>query len=146
MPLVNVQVDLDAPIVKIWEQLVDLNNYPKIMEPVQSIRVIKEVDNYSEVEWEVLLKGSILKWIEMEVRKPTEYIIEFSQISGDLEKFNGYWSLSSLNDAHTRATLFIDFEIGIAMLKDMLDPVAEKALTDNSRKMLLSFGSEVIVT
>jgi ribosome-associated toxin RatA of RatAB toxin-antitoxin module len=143
MPNVNVQVDLNVSIDEVWEKLIILENYPNIMEPVQSITVLKSDGNYAEVEWEALLKGSILKWIEKEVRKPLEYIIEFSQLSGDLEKFSGYWSLESLSSTQTRAKLHIEFEIGIAILKDMLDPVAEKALTENSRKMLLSFGPEI---
>ena len=143
MPIVNVQVDLNVPIDKVWQKLVLLENYPKFMDPVKSITVLKNDGDYAEVEWEVLLKGSILKWVEKEIKKPSEYLIEFSQISGDLEKFDGYWSLEPLNSTQTRARLYTDFEIGIPMLKDMLDPVAEKALMENSRKMLLSFGSEI---
>jgi hypothetical protein len=38
--------------------------------------------------------------------------------------------------------LSVYFDIGIPMLSEMLNPVAERAVRDNSRNMLLSIASE----
>ncbi|MNY71707.1 hypothetical protein D3C86_2101090 [compost metagenome] len=42
----------------------------------------------------------------------------------------------------TRAVLSIRFEIGIPMLREMLDPIAERALIENSRLMLRSLNAK----
>lgn len=142
MPLVEVNVRLYAPVHEVWSLLRDLSNYPRLMEPVHALDIIEDGADWTIAEWEVELKGSMLKWIEREERFPQEYKINFQQISGDLEKFEGYWKLESLSSLVTQASLKIDFEIGIPMLKDMLEPIAEKALRENAKKMLLSLAPE----
>ncbi|EJP13191.1 polyketide cyclase/dehydrase domain protein [Leptospira interrogans str. 2006001854] len=69
--------------------------------------------------------------------------MKFNQLSGDLDKFDGYWKLEKITENDTNANLYIDFEIGIPMLKDMLDPVATKSLTENANEMLNSLNEKV---
>jgi ribosome-associated toxin RatA of RatAB toxin-antitoxin module len=138
VPLINVVELLKAPIGTVWELICDVEAYPRIMEPVRLVTVLSNEDNWTIAEWEVELKGSILRWTEKEIRDHANYSIVYHQIDGDLDKLEGYWKLQKLDDFTTEAVLVIDFEIGIPMLKDMLNPIAERALRDNARIMLRS--------
>lgn len=138
MPVVEVVERIHADIDSVWRLVCDVDGYPGFMEPVQSVTTLVKEGDESTVSWEVLLKGSTLKWTEREHRHPDRYRVDFAQLDGDLERFSGYWQLAAAGDGVTDAALYIDFEIGIPMLRDMLNPVAVKALRENSTTMLKS--------
>lgn len=145
MPNIEVKEFINAPIQSVWNVISDVEGYPSIMDSVKKIEVIENLENHIVAKWEVELKGSLLRWTEREELYPSTYRIEFHQIDGDLECFDGYWQLHEFSPGITEAILMINFEIGIPMLKEMLDPVASRALKENSRKMLLSLGPSVDV-
>lgn len=144
MPIVEVKEVINRDIARVWERICDVDSYGDFMQPVRSVRTISTDGDHSVVEWEVILKGSLMNWTESETRFPDRYRVEFEQIDGDLERFVGFWQLTALADTVTEAVLTIDFEIGIPMLRDMLDPVAERALRENSRQMLVSLNEESV--
>ncbi|MEH2500344.1 ribosome-associated toxin RatA of RatAB toxin-antitoxin module [Bradyrhizobium sp. AZCC 1678] len=143
MPKIDVQETLNSSVEQVWKLICDLEAYPKLMEPVRAVKVLSSKGHESIVEWEVELKGSILRWTETEERKPEEYRITYEQLQGDLEMLRGYWLLRPLENGRTEALLQIEFEIGIPMLRDMLNPIAVRALSDNARVMLRSLNVAV---
>lgn len=140
MPLVEVNEQLEVPADRVWELVRDVEAYPRLMEPVRSLRVLEEGPDWVVTAWEVELKGSILKWTEHEQRDEERRRLTYHQIEGDLEQFDGYWQVTELSAEVTEAILIVRFEIGIPMLREMLDPVAERAIRENSRLMLRSLG------
>jgi coenzyme Q-binding protein COQ10 len=143
MPLIIVRERIEGPIAKVWELVRNIEDYPRFMKPVQEVNVLSRAGNVVEAEWAVELKGSLLRWSERETCYPAEHRIDFVQIEGDLEKFKGHWDLKALSDEVTEVELQVDFEIGIPALRDMLNPVAEKALRENSITMLRSFADDL---
>ncbi len=142
MPVVRVEEVLNSEIENVWNTLRAVERYPLLMDPVKSIVVVEKGENFAISEWEVVLKGSLLKWLERAEFFPDEYRIQYSQVDGDLQWLRGFWKLRSLSPDVTEAILEIDFEIGIPILQDMLNPIAERALGENARLMLLSLESE----
>ena len=140
MPTIEVAERLQAPIEKVWELVRDVEGYPQRMEPVRDIQILESAGTGKLVAWEVELKGSILKWVEREEQDPAAYRLSYQQVDGDLERFDGYWQLTSEAPDVTEAVLVVHFEIGIPMLKDMLEPVAERAIRENSSRMLTSLA------
>ncbi|QOK94283.1 polyketide cyclase/dehydrase (plasmid) [Ralstonia pseudosolanacearum] len=145
MPLIVVKEVIEAPILKVWDLVKKIENYPKFMKPVHELKILSRDGDITDAEWEVELKGSILRWSERDICYPSEHRIEFAQIEGDLEKFEGNWNLKKISEHVTEVELQVNFEIGIPMLRDMLNPVAEKALRDNAITMLRSFQSHEVV-
>lgn len=140
MPLVEVNERLHVPAARVWDLVRDVEAYPRLMEPVRSLKVLDEGPNWVVTAWEVELKGSILKWTEHEERDDERRRLTYRQIEGDLDQFDGYWQVTELSPELTEAVLVVRFEIGIPILRDMLDPVAGKAIRENSRLMLRSLG------
>jgi coenzyme Q-binding protein COQ10 len=145
MPVVRVTERLLVPEEVVWNLVCDLESYPKLMDSVVSIGVVSEtpgpggtVDTIAD--WEIMLKGSILKWRERDHRDPAARRVTYSQVSGDMERFQGFWQVNKITDEITEAVLEVDFEIGIEMLRPMLEPVAVRAVHRNSTEMLRSLG------
>lgn len=145
MPLIVVKERIEGPIAKVWDLVKNIEDYPRYMKPVQEVTVLSRSGDVVDAEWAVELKGSLLRWSERETSHPADYRIDFVQIEGDLEKFEGHWDLKAVSDGVTDVELQVEFEIGIPTLRDMLNPVAEKALRENSITMLRSFAGELAV-
>ncbi len=144
MPLVEVSEVIAAPIDRVWDVVNDVESYPRLMEHVRSLSVLERAPDYRLTSWEVDLKGCVMRWVEREEIDRSRYRIDYRLVEGDLGEFTGYWQLEALTDTTSRATVSVRFEIGIPMLADMLNPVAERAIRDNSQQMLMSVASEAV--
>jgi ribosome-associated toxin RatA of RatAB toxin-antitoxin module len=145
MPEVALELDIQAPAARVWQVVTDIERYPDSMESVRWVRIVDGTDPLARRSgWSVLLKGSILEWEEVERLDPDNLVMAFHQVAGDMETFDGQWRVTPVDGARTNVKLRISFEIGIPLLADMLNPVAERALRDNSREMLLGIERDAI--
>jgi ribosome-associated toxin RatA of RatAB toxin-antitoxin module len=137
MPRVNIDQDIRAPIEQVWSTVLDVESYEESMDNVRWVRLVGPSDEHARrAEWSVLLKGSVLEWEEEEQLDHDAHKVVFKQLRGDLEFFDGYWTLEELGPNETRAHFEVEFEIGIPMLAEMLNPVAQRALEENGTEML----------
>lgn len=137
MPEVKVDLTIDAPIETVWETVVDVESYQDTMDTVRSVKIVERRDErVRRAAWSVLLKGSILEWEEEEHLDLAAHRIEFRQLRGDLEHFDGRWALEAVNAERTTVLFEVVFEIGIPLLAEMLNPVAQRSLQENCTEML----------
>ncbi|MFD5537573.1 type II toxin-antitoxin system RatA family toxin [Streptomyces sp. NPDC127079] len=146
MPHVEVNLPIKAPAAEAWAAVIRLEDYATYMENVESVTVIGETENGARTsEWSVLLKGSVLEWIEADTLDHDARVMSFDQVSGDLDMFTGYWRVEDTGDDTSVVAFFVDFEIGIPLLADMLNPVATKALRENAEDMLRAIERRITV-
>jgi ribosome-associated toxin RatA of RatAB toxin-antitoxin module len=137
MPEVKVDLTVDAPIETVWETVVDVESYQDTMDTVRSVKIVERRDErVRRAAWSVLLKGSILEWEEEEHLDLAAHRIEFRQLHGDLEHFDGRWALDAVGAGRTTVLFEVVFEIGIPLLAEMLNPVAQRSLRENCTEML----------
>jgi ribosome-associated toxin RatA of RatAB toxin-antitoxin module len=136
MQTVSVTKDLRAPIGRLWDLLLDVERFADYMSDVEWIKVLDVRDDVRTAEWSVILRGSILRWSEKGRIDPSRHRIDFEQADGDLSVFRGEWLLTELGAGRTRASLRIEFEIGIPLMARMLDPIARESLRTNTGRML----------
>ncbi|MGW8378042.1 SRPBCC family protein [Streptomyces sp. ODS28] len=139
MPTVTTSHTTQEDPAKVWEVLLDNESYPGYMAEVQDITVLRRDGDVRVSKWQVLLKGSELEWEEEEFIDHGRRRIDFRQIDGDLAYFTGHWQVS-VDERGTTVELHVEFDIGIPMMSDLLNPVAARALEDNSRAMLAHLG------
>jgi ribosome-associated toxin RatA of RatAB toxin-antitoxin module len=145
MPEVKLELDIRAPAARVWEVVTDIERYPDSMESVRWVKIIDGTDPLARRSgWSVLLKGSILEWEEVEKIDPDNMVMTFHQVAGDMEIFDGEWRVTPIDDERTNVKLRTSFEIGIPLLADMLNPVAERSLRSNSREMLLGIERDAL--
>ena len=142
--LVEVIEITPLPVERVWTVVNDVESFPRLMDHVRSLEVLERGPNYRVTAWEVDLKGCTMRWVEREDIDPERYRIEYRQIKGDLAVFEGYWQLERLTDQTSRTILSVRFDIGIPMLSEMLNPVAERTIRDNSQKMLASLAAHAV--
>ncbi|MGF7233573.1 MAG: type II toxin-antitoxin system RatA family toxin [Frankia sp.] len=146
MPIVYVQTRISAPPAATWKVVCDLEQYPRYMTDVRSIVTSgPPVAGIRTSSWSVSLRGSILEWTERDQLDEQRLRVEFEQLDGDLERFSGYWQIRPVpNDRQLSDVFFyVDFEIGIPLLADMLNPIAKRSLQDNSVRMLGALEDQI---
>ncbi len=135
MPRVVTTVDLSGLQERdVWPTLVDFERYPELMEDVIEVTILEQEKGTMVTSWEVLLNGSRFTWTERDTLTEPN-LIEFEQIDGDLEVWQGKWELLRVN-GQLSAALTVDFDIGIPSLAEILDPIGERAIRSNCRQML----------
>lgn len=141
MPLVEVDEVMSGPAQRIWDQVNAVEAYPDMMDAVRSLEVLERGPDFRVTSWEVDLDGFILQWIEHEKLDPERYRIDFRQVKGLLEEYAGYWEINPLPDGTCRVVLSVQFNLGVATLCQLLTPMAESAIRQNSQRMLASLAS-----
>ena len=143
MPLVEVTEIIPAPVEPLWDVIADVEAYPRLMSHVRSLKIVEEGEGYRITDWEIDCKGFIMRWTEREESDRAKLRVDYRQIRGDMEVFEGFWQLRDLGGGRSEVTLSVHFEIGVPMLAEMLNPVAERAIRENSRKMLESIAAGI---
>ncbi len=145
MPGVNLDVEIQADVERVWAAVVDVERYPAVMECVRWSRINSvESEEKRHTSWSIVLKGSILEWEENEFLDHEARVMRFEQTAGDMDVFTGSWTVTEISPGLTRVVLIIDFEIGIPLLADMLNPVAVRALRGNCNDMLMGVEREAL--
>jgi ribosome-associated toxin RatA of RatAB toxin-antitoxin module len=140
MPLVEVFERVPASRASVWAVINDVESHPRLMPPVRSVEVLERSADHRVVVWQVDLKGCELRWVEREEIRHDRWRIDYAQVDGDLAQFEGFWQLDEEADRLTRVTLVVRFDTGMPMLAEMLDPIAERAIRENSQSMLRSLA------
>lgn len=146
MPHVEVHLPISAPAAVAWEAVSRLEDYATYMRNVESVAVLGETEDGTRTSaWSVLLKGSVLELVEEDELDHERRVMTFTQVSGDLDEFTGYWRVDAEGDRASVVVMSVDFEIGIPLLADMLNPVAARALQENCEHMLRAIEQRVTV-
>jgi ribosome-associated toxin RatA of RatAB toxin-antitoxin module len=145
MPQVSLDRDVRAPADQLWQAILDVERYPDSMASVRWVRVVSSESEHSRrIAWSVSLKGSILEWEEDEQIDHQAMSVKFHQVSGDMEWLEGEWRLTARGPTLTQVTLRVSFEIGIPLLAEMLNPVAERSFHENCDEMLRGIEREAL--
>ncbi|GAB3466702.1 type II toxin-antitoxin system RatA family toxin [Actinophytocola sediminis] len=145
MPHLEVVLPINAPAPQAWAAVIRLEDYATYMENVESVTVLGEdATGVRRTEWSVLLKGSVLEWVEEDQLDHDDMVMSFTQVAGDLDEFVGYWRVEATGEHTSTVRFCVDFEIGIPLLADMLNPVATKALRENSEHMLRAIEQRIV--
>lgn len=137
MPYVEATTVIRGDINRIWDIVADMGSYPKFMPSLVSVDIEERTDNTTISKWVSNVDGRIITWRERDVFFPEEYRIEYTQVSGDLKKFEGKWQLSETPEG-VNVLLTVDFEFGIPMVATLLNPLLKKKVRENSEGMLAS--------
>ncbi|WP_052850564.1 type II toxin-antitoxin system RatA family toxin [Streptomyces avicenniae] len=144
MPRVEVELSVAAPPGAAWEAVVDVESYPECMDSVEAVSVVaRRGAGHRTTAWSVRLQGSVLRWTEDEVIDASARRFDFRQVSGDLGAFAGHWGVRPGPGGGSTVSLHVDFDIGIPLLADMLNPVAADALRENAAQMLAALQARL---
>jgi Polyketide cyclase / dehydrase and lipid transport len=113
------------------------------MHDFPSVDMDRPKDGTVRSSWEVEFRNGLLRWTEEDWFRRDQLRLDFNQIEGDFDEFYGSWVLEPEPDG-VRATLIVDFDFGVPSLASIVEPVAERVLTDVTHQILLGlFGDRV---
>lgn len=135
MPAVRSTLTTTVSADQVWQAILASDQFPSYMTVVRNVTILASDGQTRRTSWEVLLRGSVLQWVEQEQIDAPARRLEFNQVSGDMAYMVGWWQVSEVDGA-TTVELHVDFDIGIPLLADMLNPLAERALRENAKIML----------
>lgn len=120
---------------ELFNLLCDFERYPAYSQAVRKVTVTSSTGNRAVSSWEVSFHRGILCWTEEDEFLPQTNTIRFQQLEGDIEHFSGTWTL---HDTESGCVLRFAarLDLGIPMLSNLLEPIAEQALRDNIRSIV----------
>lgn len=135
MPYVEVSTLVAGSCAEVYPILKAMEKYPDFMEDLVSVTVLERQDQTTVTRWISKVDGRMIKWTERDVFDDDHYHIAYSQIDGDLKKFEGEWILTPVEQG-TEIKLTVDFEFGIPMIAGLLHPLLKRKVKENSMHML----------
>ncbi|MDI6891439.1 MAG: aromatase/cyclase [Actinomycetota bacterium] len=135
MPYVETSIVIKGDRGDVYRLARDMERYPKFMRDVKSVKVIKRDGNATITEWETDVEDVSISWREREEFDDENMRIKYRLIEGDLDKFEGEWIFKELPDG-TEIILTVDFDFGMPTLAELIGPVLEMKVKENSRMML----------
>ncbi len=132
----------DECATNVFDTLVDFKKYEELVEVIHSVD-IEKVEEMLTSSWVVEFRNGLLQWTEEDWFRRETLSIDFNQTEGDFDEFYGGWKIEA-TDSGVRAALIVDFDFGVPSLETIVEPVAERVLTDVTQQILLGlFGSKV---
>jgi ribosome-associated toxin RatA of RatAB toxin-antitoxin module len=126
----------DADAGRVFDTISQFERYPELVEVVRSVTVgTREADGQLLSTWEVFFRNGILTWTEADWLRKDALTIDFIQTEGDFDSMSGSWILDQ-KDTGTRIIFASEFDFGIPSLASIIDPVAERVLTETIQLIL----------
>ncbi|MEU0052735.1 SRPBCC family protein [Streptomyces sp. NPDC006184] len=125
----------DADADAVFARLSDFERYPEFTDAVREVQVTHQEDGVIDSQWAVNFRNGILRWTEHEIIDRATHSITFAQTTGDFESFNGTWRVEQGTD-HVVIRFDAEFDLGMASLAAIIDPIAERALVENLQRIL----------
>lgn len=131
----SITLHLHAPLVgpaDAFARIADFERYPELTDTVQEVVVTgQEADGTVLSEWLVRFRNGLLRWTEQDTIDHESRTISFVQTTGDFDDFRGTWEVRPDEGSGTLAIFDATFDLGMASLEAILDPIAEAALRSN---------------
>ena len=119
-----------------FDTLVDFQRYATLVDVVRSVTIRSAPGDVPMVSsWEVYFRNGILSWTEVDYLRRDSLTIEFETTEGDFDEFTGSWVLSRRDD-RVDLVFAADFDFGVPSLASIVDPVAERVLTETIQRIL----------
>jgi ribosome-associated toxin RatA of RatAB toxin-antitoxin module len=127
----------------VFDTLADFNHYARLVDVVRSVELDRPDAGQARSSWVVEFRNGLLRWTEDDWFRRDELRLDFTQVEGDFEEFSGGWVLEP-TPGGVRTSLIADFDFGVPSLASIVEPVAERVLTEVTQLILLGlFGDDV---
>lgn len=143
----SVQVRIEATTAvapdEAYRRLADYASYPAQTATVRSVELFGR-DGTAYSTWRVDFRGGVLCWTERDESNAGDRTLSFSQVDGDLDRFDGGWTVRPY--AEGSALVFTaELDLGIPSLAPLVDPIAKDALEANIVTILRGLFADVSV-
>lgn len=135
MSYVESSILINGNIDKIYNLAKNMEEFPKFMRDVESVKTLERTPNRTITEWVTNVDGMTISWKEEDIFDNENKTIFYRLTQGDLDKFEGSWKFETVEDK-TKVTLSVDYDFGVPSLTELIGPTLELKVKENSEMML----------
>lgn len=140
MPIINAEVEINAPVDHVFALAKDIERFPDIMPDVESVKILERDGSYTVSEWVGLIRqfNRKVKWTEEDKWDDEARSCEFRQTKGDFSKYEGTWNFADLGGGRTSMKLMLDYEFDVPLIGPLIKSVVAKLVKANCESMCQS--------
>lgn len=138
MATVVQSIDINAPIDECFDVICDFKNYPKFLDGMKNVKVLKQTKEKAKVEFTLDLFKRITYTLDMKMDEPDS--VTWTLADADLMKKNeGAWTLTKKGEKKTKAEYKIDIDFTIWVP----GPIADFLINSSVPATLESFKKRI---
>jgi ribosome-associated toxin RatA of RatAB toxin-antitoxin module len=132
--------------VLVFNQITDFARYPAIAPDVREVVVHADQPRKGRqrTEWTVNFLRGVMRWTEEEHIDDERMTIQFAQIEGDFDEFQGGWQMTP-GPSSCEVLLEVRYDFGIDSLAGIMDPLAERVIKRAICAVLVDITGELTV-
>lgn len=142
MPSVKETIFIAGDPKQIFEITKASDRFPEFMPDVDEVNILQRKEKGVISEWKVTVDGTPFYWKEEDVYDDENMEIRFKAIEGDVDLFQGYWKVIP-QDGGANVEIFVEFDINMPGLKDLILPMLTAKLRENLQSMLKAIKERV---
>lgn len=112
------------------------------MPDVQSVTIVERGPKRVVSRWKTLVEDAPIEWLEEDLFDDSSLRIEYRLIEGDLDRFDGSWIFVDDGNGGTSVDLQVEYDFGIPTLAELIGPILEQKVRENSEMMLAALKRE----
>ena len=140
MPSIEQSVTVEAPIARVYQIARDVEVFPQFMADLQSLHILERSPdgNRTVTEWVGIIQAfkMKIKWTQEDVWDHSAYRDTFRMLQGDMDRMEGFWQFTALNDNLTRFDSKVDYDLNVPMVGPMIKGLVKKLMTENLQATL----------
>jgi ribosome-associated toxin RatA of RatAB toxin-antitoxin module len=126
---------------RVFELLRRVEDFPRYMPNVLSVRATTLEDGRAMSAWETLLDGAPINWVEEDTFEPPRRMY-YRMTEGDIASLEGEWLLEEAPGGGTRVTARIRYSLGVPIIEEVLGEMVQEKVRLNLEAMLAALARE----
>lgn len=137
MPVIEKEIEISAPLEEIFEIAQNVEDYPRFMPSIKSVRILEKEGNRRITEWIARVEelGRTIKWKEEDFWDDRLKECRFRLLEGDFNRYEGIWTFQRKGDA-TLVRLKIEYEMHIPLIGALLQGLIRRKVEESATDML----------
>ncbi len=137
MPIVEKEIEINAPFEEIFEIAQNVEDYPRFMPSIKSVEIIEKEGNRRITRWTARVEelGRTMSWKEEDFWDKEKGECRFHLIEGDFNKYEGVWTFYKMGD-RTLVRLKIEYEMHIPLIGALLQGLIRRKVEESTTDML----------
>jgi coenzyme Q-binding protein COQ10 len=136
-------VEINAPVERVYEILVDFKNYRKFASELKKIKIVSQTKTHAEVQFTI---SSILTaHYTLDYKFEENTSIRWKLIEGDfIKKYGGSWKLTSIGENKTIAEINVKIDFSFFVPSSIVESQLEERSPKKARSSSLSLTLKYI--
>lgn len=137
MPVIEKEIEINAPLEDIFSIAQDVEDYPHFMPSIKSVQILEKEGNRRVTQWIARVEelGRTISWKEEDFWDEERKECRFRLLEGDFNRYEGIWTFHRVGDS-TLVRLKIEYEMHIPLIGALLQGLIKRKVEESATDML----------